>query len=129
MALSTGKVCSVKIGANTVTYLGAWALNKNTNTEDTSHFGTVDETNIATTNNWDATAEGFLDPADTNGQIALIQAQETQTEITLKLYINATQYWSGTAIVTKVSPAPTAKGVTKISYGFKGSGSCDLTLS
>lgn len=67
MALSTGKVCSVKIGSDIVTYLGSWNLTKDTNTADTSHFGTVDETNIATTNAWSATAEGFLDPADSNG--------------------------------------------------------------
>lgn len=62
-------------------------------------------------------------------QVALVQAQENQTEIAIKFYINATQYWSGNAIVTKASPSASTKDVTKISYEFKGTGACPLTLA
>jgi len=63
---------------------------------------------------WTATAEGLVDATNS------IAATVPGTAAALKLYVNATNYYGGSALCTGASPSVSVDGVETISFSFQG---------
>jgi predicted secreted protein len=123
MAAAAGKAGLVKIGTDTVANINNWSLDISSDTLDVTEFGDSYKNYIAGLKDWKATIEGYWDvAADTNGQTALQTAFLAGNSVTLKLYVNNTNYYSGTAFITSMSPEAAVDDVVNVSFEFQGSG-------
>ncbi len=118
---------NAKLAANTIANLGTWSLDQGANTEKTTSFGATGswETNQTTLKNWSAKCGGRLDVADTNGQVALING--LGNTFTLNLYVDATHYWGGSAILVGIGPKVDVNGLEEVEFSFTGTGVCTYT--
>lgn len=133
MAIKIGRKAKVVLGTYTVAEQSTWAMSGLTNEtldksvfEDeirTYEFGIGDYGTI--------TFSGFYDPTDTTGQVLLRSAALNKSKIQdLKLYIDATSYWTakttsvtGEILVTKVdSVTMENNGIGRIDFEAKVSG-------
>lgn len=123
MAQLIGYAGKVTIGANTAAELKNWKMDLGADMQDVTVFSTTGwKTFLAGLKEWSGSAEGNFDMTDTNGQLALQNALINGTSVALKLYVNATNYYSGTAFVKKVAPEAAVDGVVSVAFDFQGSG-------
>ena len=128
MAQLIGYAGKVYIGANAVAELKNWKMDLSVDMADTTVFSTTGwKSNIPGLKEWSGSAEGNLDMTDTNGQLALQNALLNGTSITLKLYVDGTHYYSGTAYVKKLAPEAAVDGVVSVAFDFQGSGAVTYT--
>lgn len=91
------KNCKVAVGATQVNGIGSFTIGGPTTEEvDSTQFGD-DWRDFETTlkDGGDFSFDGWFDKDDTNGQVALRSAQETDLGLTdLRFYINASSYYA-----------------------------------
>lgn len=114
-------------GSNTIANLDKWQIQQKAATKDSTAFGASGSWQINTTTlkSWTAKSNGRVDPSDTNGQLALLNG--LGSTFTVKLYIDGTRYWSGTAILSGIDPADDVNDLATIQYSWTGTGACTLT--
>jgi predicted secreted protein len=123
MAAIAGKGGSAKVGANTIASINNWSLDVTMNTAETTALGDSVKSHIATIYEWSGQLEGaFRVHDDTNGQTALQTAFLAGTPVTLNLYVNASNYYSGSAIITSMPVKVAVEDKVGISFAFQGSG-------
>lgn len=123
MAQLIGYAGKVTLGANTAAELKNWKMDLSADMQDVTAFSTTGwKAFLAGLKEWSGSAEGNFDMTDTNGQLALQNALLNGTSVALKLYVDATRYYSGTAFVKKVAPEASVDGVVSIAFDFQGSG-------
>lgn len=123
MSALAGRAGSVKIGANTVLEIGEWSLNIDIDLPEHTDFGDVWKEHLVGLRGATGSFNGRLDPADTTGHVALItEALSGTSGVTLNLYINATNYFSMTALLSQMSPKASVGGVVENSYNFTATG-------
>ena len=127
MAVLQGYGGKLMVGTAQVAEIGEWSLDIGAGTEDTSAFGDAWKKFTPTQGEWSGSASGRFDPADTNGQIALQNAVLNRASVSLRFYVDATHYYSGTAYVTRCSPAANVGGVVEIAFEFQGTGPLTYT--
>jgi len=119
----TGKMSfSTNVISDATNNINAWSLDITCDALDVTTF--VDSGNhtfIRGLKGWTATAEGFVDSSQVS------QFADLGTSATLALYVNATNYYSGTALLTGASPSVSTDGVETISFSFQGSGALAYT--
>lgn len=104
MAAIAGKGGSAKIGANTIAEVTSWSMDISADMLDSTSLGDDWREFIAGLNGATGTVEVKWDiPNDANGQTALQNALLNGTTVTLNLYVNATNYYSGSAYVSSLS--------------------------
>jgi predicted secreted protein len=123
MAALAGKGGSIKLGTNAVAEMGEWSLDLELDTQEDTAFGDDWKSYLAGLKGWSGSGSGRWDMTDTNGQKAIQDALLNGTALTLKLYVDATHNYSGSAFVTGLSPSATVDGMVEISFDFQGSGS------
>lgn len=119
MAVYSGKDCSVRLGAVSVTGIGTWSLSGITADQmDASDFG----------DNWKSfefgmkdggtvSFNGLLDASDTTGQQALMYMNNENSDVTdIRLYINNTSYYIPCATAGYFSPTTTTGADTAVSH-------------
>ena len=90
-----GRYASVKLGSNLVANLTNWSIDINMDDIDVTAFGSVWGKSMPGFQRWTGTAEGYYDPADTNGQAVLQDDALSATKITdIRFYIDSTSYWT-----------------------------------
>jgi predicted secreted protein len=102
MAAIAGFNGSVSQGTNTVANVQSWELPLAAGMYDVSVMGTSWQQYIPGLNGAKGKISGFFDTTDTNGQVALLNAELNGTLMTLKLYVSATHYFSGSAYISDV---------------------------
>ena len=127
MAALAGLSGSVKIGSNTVAEVAEWSLDVGLDTADVSAFGDSWKRYVAGLRSWSGSFTGRWDMTDTNGQAALQTAILNGTTVALRLYVDATKYYSGTAFITGSSPSATVSGTVDVDFSFTGTGSLSYT--
>lgn len=123
MAALAGTGGSVKIGTNTVAEIGEWSVDIGLDSYDVSAFGDAWKRFISGLKGWTGSAGGRLDMTDTNGQVAIQNAILNGTTVTLRLYVDSTKYYSGTAYITQASYSASVGGTVDASFSFTGTGS------
>lgn len=104
MAAIAGKGGSAKIGANTIAEVTSWSMDVSADMLDSTSLGDDWREFIAGLNGATGSVEVKWDiPNDANGQTALQNALLNGTTVTLNLYVNATNYYSGSAYVSSLS--------------------------
>lgn len=123
MAIS-GTGGKVMIGTNEVAELSSWTLDVEAETLDVTHFGNNGWANsVAGFRSWSGSFEGtWAVGTDTNGQRALQDAMFAGTPVTLELYVNGTNKYTGQAILTNMSVETSAEDLVTISFDFQGTG-------
>lgn len=127
MALA-GKAGKVMIGTANVAEIKNWSLDTSVDMLDDTVLGDSWKTFIAGLAEWSASAEGvFAVDTDTNGQTALQTAYLAGTSVTLKLYVSANKFYSGTAYISNMSIEDTVEDIVTVSFEFQGSGQLAFT--
>ena len=129
MSVRAGKLGSIKLATNAIADMSNWNLDATMAVESTTSFGDSWEEFVSTIGSWKVTADGFYNDDDTNGQAAAHTAFLAGTSVTIRLYVDAASYLSGTVFITNIKTTNDAKGVTKISYELTGSGSLSYTAA
>lgn len=128
MAQLIGYAGKVSIGANQVAELKNWKVDLSADMADTTSFSTTGWKGILPgLKEWSGSAEGNFDMTDTNGQLALQNALINGTSLALKLYVDATHYYSGNAYIKKIAPEAAVDGVVSIAFDFQGNGALAYT--
>lgn len=123
MSAIAGKDGSVKIGANTVAETTSWSMSISSDMLDSTSLGDDWREFIAGLNGATASIEVKWDiPNDTNGQTALQNAMLNGTTVTLNLYTNATNYYSGTAYVSSLNVEDPVEDIVTATFEAQFSG-------
>ena len=123
MAAIHGLSGSVKIGATSVASIDSWRVDINRDVADATNFGSNGwKESIAGLKGWGGSLSGSFDMGDTNGQLALQNALLNGTTVALKLYVDATHYYSGNAYITKIGADTPVSDKVKASFDFQGTG-------
>jgi predicted secreted protein len=122
-----GKNGRVEIGdgSNTKQIIGIknWSLELSLETLETTALGDDWKKYITGLKEWTASSEGDYNvPQDTDGQEALQQAFLSGSIVTLKLYVDADNYYTGTAYINSLSIEDPVDDVVSISIEFTGAG-------
>ncbi len=118
-----GKSGKLGLGVNTVVDVSSWSLELGTDTLDVTALGDSWKKFIAGLKEWSASAEGFYSVhTDTNGQKALQDAYLNSTEVSLRLYVNAVNYYSGSAYISGLTVEDPVDDTVSVSFEFQGTG-------
>ena len=121
-----GKSGKLGLGANTVVDVSSWSLELGADTLDVTALGDDWKKFIAGLKEWSASAEGFYSVhTDATGQKALQDAYLNSTEVSLKLFVNATNYYSGSSYISGMSVEDTVDDTVSISFEFQGTGALE----
>jgi hypothetical protein len=128
MAVVSGKSGSVFYGSDEIGELSSFTLTITQNSEESFAFGDSWTTNTATSKSWSVEASGFHDPADTNGQVAVltdILTGDSSVSVALRTEGDTTgdDEWTGTVILQEVSIEAAADGLMGFSFSGIGTGS------
>ncbi len=126
MAGIAGNAASARIAANIILEMAEWSLDIERGMEDDTEFADTWEANVSTIGKWSASIKGRWG-TDGTQQLALQTAIIAGTSVALRLYVNGTNYYSGTAYPTKMSPGATVKGLVEIDVSFTGTGAIAYT--
>lgn len=122
MATHTGNGGVVKIGSNTVAEVKSFSLSQTQDTIETSVMGSFDRTYESGMRTASGSVECFWDETDTNGQVAMREATEDGTKLTLNLYPEGADsgdtYITCSAILTEVGVSSTFDGMVERTFSF-----------
>ena len=121
-----GKNGKVVIGASAtekVVDIKNWSLELSLETLETTALGDDWKNYITGLKEWTASSEGDYNvPTDTAGQKALQDAFLNGTIVKVKLYVDATNYYTGEAYISSLSIEDPVDDVVSISIEFTGTG-------
>ncbi len=117
MPASAGRNGNVKIGANSVAEINKWSLNISADKIPVHKFGDQWQNFLASLRGATGSLSGNWDMTDTNGQVALQNAVLAGNPVTLDLYTNATNKYSGSALLDEAVDTDNTKEVA-ISFNF-----------
>jgi predicted secreted protein len=118
-----GKSGKLSLGTNIVSDINNWSLELGTDTLDVTALGDEWKKFIAGLKEWSASAEGsYAIHTDTNGQKALQEAFLNSSLVSLKLYINDINYYSGDAYISSLSVEDPVDDTVSVSFEFQGTG-------
>ena len=119
-----GKNGKVVVGASAskkVVGIKNWSLELSLDTLETTALGDDWKNYITGLKEWSASSEGDYEvPVDTEGQKALQDAFLNGTTVTVKLYVDGTNYYQGEAYINSLSIEDPVDDVVSISIEFKG---------
>lgn len=124
-----GKNGKVIIGTGTTKVVGIknWSLELSLETLETTALGDDWKNYISGLKEWTASAEGdFEVTTDTTGQKLLSDAYLAGTTIEVKLFVDATNYYTGTAYINSLSIEDPVDDVVTISIEFTGNGALSM---
>lgn len=128
MAGVAGYLGNFKLSTTAVGDISKWSLDIERNTEDDSAFGDSWEEPAYLQGKWSGQAEGrwnIGDASQSTLQTDLIGS--TPATASLRLYPNASNYYSGTAVIQKISTGAEVSGLVPIAFSFLGNGALTYT--
>ena len=121
-----GKKGKVTIGAEdpvTVVGIKNWSLELSLDTLETTALGDDWKNYITGLKEWTASSDGdYSIETDTTGQAALQDAYLSGETVDLKLYVDDTHYYGGSAYISSLSVEDPVDDVINISIEFTGNG-------
>ena len=123
VAGKNGKVIIGESGSQKVAAIKNWSLELSLETLETTALGDDWKNYITGLKEWTASSEGdYSVPPDTQGQAALQDAYLAGTTVTVKLYVDGTNYYQGTAYISSLSIEDPVDDVVSISLELTGTG-------
>lgn len=123
VAGKNGKVIIGESGNQKVAAIKNWSLELSLETLETTALGDDWKNYITGLKEWTASSEGDYEvPTDTQGQAALQDAYLAGTTVTVKLYVDGTNYYQGTAYISSLSIEDPVDDVVSISLELTGTG-------
>jgi len=127
MAVFSGSRGMVYAGASQVANVTSWSLTVEADNLDSSAMGTEWRTFITGIKQWSGTIDAHWDLTDT-AQKALFDALTGSTLVSLKLYIDSTRNFSGTAAITSADTTSPFDGIETITFNFQGNGALTRSI-
>ena len=123
VAGKNGKVIIGESGNQKLAAIKNWSLELSLETLETTALGDDWKNYITGLKEWTASSEGDYEvPTDTQGQAALQEAYLAGTTVTVKLYVDGTNYYQGTAYISSLSIEDPVDDVVSISLELTGTG-------
>ena len=123
VAGKNGKVIIGESGNQKVAAIKNWSLELSLETLETTALGDDWKNYITGLKEWTASSEGDYEvPTDTQGQAALQDAYLAGTTVIVKLYVDGTNYYQGTAYISSLSIEDPVDDVVSISLELTGTG-------
>lgn len=123
VAGKNGKVIIGESGNQKVAAIKNWSLELSLETLETTALGDDWKNYITGLKEWTASSEGdYSVPTDTQGQATLQDAYLAGTTVTVKLYVDGTNYYQGTAYISSLSIEDPVDDVVSISLELTGTG-------
>lgn len=123
VAGKNGKVIIGESGNQKVAAIKNWSLELSLETLETTALGDDWKNYITGLKEWTASSEGDYEvPTDTQGQAALQDAYLAGTTVIVKLYVDGTNYYQGTAYISSLSIEDSVDDVVSISLELTGTG-------
>jgi predicted secreted protein len=120
-----GKTGKVIIGSGTTKVVGikSWSLELSLDTLETTSLGDDWKNYIAGLKEWSASSEGDYEIlTDSTGQELLQEAFLAGTAVVVKLYVDGTNYYTGSAYINSLSIEDPVDDIVNISIEFTGNG-------
>ena len=118
-----GKTGKVVVGENKVIGIKNWSLELSIDSLETTALGDDWKNYITGLKEWSASSEGdYTVTSDVTGQELLQTAFLNGTEVVIKMYVDATNYYTGASIITSLSIEDPVDDVVSISIEFTGNG-------
>lgn len=137
MSTKSGSDATVKIGTTTVANLANWSFDDTREALKAPVFGdTNNKVHGMGSRNVAGSVSGFLDVADTDGQIVLETAYEDGTGVaTFRLYIDGTTYYApdvvsdtdATVYITSLKISAAQNEIIPVEFSFEVSGAWSRT--
>lgn len=127
MTAISGKDGKVTDGTNTLAEISEWSLDVEADVMEVTKFGDQWRVKIVGLKDWSGSFAGRWDMTDTNGQLAFQNAILGGTTKTVRLYVNASQYYSGTAIIEGLSVESAVDSTVDTDWSFQGTGALSFT--
>lgn len=122
MAKIAGKDCSVDIGGSEIVGFASWSLNTNADAIDVTDFsGNGVKAFVAGCTEWNGSIEGSAGDQAADLFIGAGGLRPGATA-TLKLFVNATKFYTGSAIITSIVPTVGVADAVTWSVSFQGTG-------
>ncbi len=123
IAGKNGKVVVGSSSTEKVVGIKNWSLELSLDTLETTALGDDWKNYIAGLKEWTASSEGdYGVPTDTAGQQALQTAYLNGQVVKVKLYVDASNYYTGEAYISSLSIEDPVDDVVSISIEFTGNG-------
>ena len=123
IAGKNGKIC---LGTSKIIGMKNWSLSLSVSTLDTTSLGDDWKSYILGLKEWTATSDGDYTITSASEQETvqngLQSAYLTGTPVIVRMYVDETHYYSGTAVITSLSIDDPVADVVGISIGFTGCG-------
>lgn len=129
VAGKNGKVVIGAEGSQKVVGIKNWSLELSLDTLETTALGDDWKNYITGLKEWSASSEGDYEvPVDTEGQAALQDAFLNGTTVTLKLFVDDKNYYTGEAYINSLSIEDPVDDVVSISIECTGTGALSFEL-
>ncbi len=129
VAGKNGKVVIGAEGSQKVVGIKNWSLELSLDTLETTALGDDWKNYITGLKEWSASSEGDYEvPVDTEGQAALQDAFLNGTTVTLKLFVDGKNYYTGEAYINSLSIEDPVDDVVSISIECTGTGALSFEL-
>lgn len=125
MAVKHGKDATIKKNTVVIAYANEWSINFNLDSHDITDFG----------DDWQAMSGGiaratgtftcFFDQSNTEQKAihdALVAASPTGALTDLTFYLDATNYYSGSVLITGVNPTIVVNDINKVVFSWESNG-------
>lgn len=122
-----GKICKVQIGAVTIAEMGEWSYNPTADLIEKTPFLANSKTHGVGLMDGSGSFAGRLDMTDTLGQVALRNAMLAGTQVTPKLFTDATHFFSGPALIKGMPMKANVAGLVEGQFDFQGDGDWTYT--
>ena len=123
VAGKNGKVAIGTDASGKVVGIKNWSLELSLETLETTALGDDWKNYITGLKEWTASSEGDYEvPVDEVGQAALQDAYLNGTTVTVKLFVDDTNYYQGEAYISSLSIEDPVDDVVSISIEFTGTG-------
>lgn len=127
MTALAGKAGKVVVGAATVAEIDSWEYTPTMDLIDKTPFLATSKSHIAGLNDGSGSFKGRHDMTDTNGQLALRNAQLAGTQVTLKLYVDATHFYTVPAMLKQHPIKADVASTVDIQFDFQQDGDATYT--
>ena len=115
------------VAGTTVANIGQWSISLKGESKDTTPFGAAGSMRqrTGTLKDWSAKFQGWVDPSDTSGQVALYNG--LTTTFCFRFDVDDTHYWLGDGVLSGLDVGTAEDDVATSSFSVEAAGALTYT--